>query len=646
MTHPQLATASSIDKGIVVLYLVLSFAVGLLASRFLSRRGKQTEAQQGLGERRPAADDSAADNEEEYYLAGRRIPGWMNGISYAITAMNADVAPTYCGFAVVVGLPIAFFYLPRFALAWMIAAMLFAIRWRQLGVRTGPEFYAIRFDKTRSRFVRVYSALFAVTVNMIPWIGAGMLGVHKIFSPLFSEIDATAASLGVEPKVVTLSIILPILVIYVWASGFAGVLITDILQSLIIVAANVILLALVLQQFGGPTGLATAIEQARPAESGEILAAWPAWGHRVLAPMVVLMWLIVPTVGRGGSVDLEGQRIFSCRSDRDAAKMNVWAVGSLFGILLLLTLPALAVIANHPEMYLAEPGIRETAYSLLLGDYLPVGLLGIALAALLASVMSTIDSHLNYGAQTLVNDVLRQIAPQASWLRPGSGSALWTGRLLMLVILGCAIIVTYNADSLIGIAITLGGMYGAVATLYWGQWWWWRVNFWSWLTAMVGGPVVYLTLGWALSQWPWWAEQAAASESAAQGMAMLQAAIGMGLTFVAWVTVTVLTKPEAADTLKHFYRVARPMGIWGPIREACLAEADADWSPPPSGLLMGGLAVAMLGATWISAAVIGLGVLCVGRYGEAAAYLGVAIVGGLGFRTAFNWHLQRMDASD
>ena len=639
MTIALIAVAATTDQVVVALYLIASLAIGLVASRWLrSPKG--------------AAAPEHEDKEDDYFLAGRRVPGWVNGVSYAATALNADVGPTYCGFAVVVGLPIAFFYLPRFALAWMIAAALFAVRWRQLGVRTGPEFYALRFGGQRTRFVRVYSALFAVCVNMVPWIGAGMLGVHKIFGPTFG-IEATALDWGIEPKLLTLSIVLPVLMLYVWTSGFAGVVVTDVMQTMVIVGASVMLLVAVLAEHGGPSGLAAGIEAALPDYSGEVLSTWPVWGHRVLGPVVVLAWLIVPTVGRGGSVDLEGQRIFSCKSDRDAAQMNVWAEIGLFVMLLLLTLPTLGLLIDHPDLYLAEPGEREKAYGLLLDEYLPVGLLGVALAALLASVMSTISSHLSYGSQTLVNDVLRQVYPDVKALAPGNVGAVWAGRALMLVVLAGGIAVTYNAESLIGIAITLGGMYGATATVYWGQWWWWRVNFWSWATAMIGGPIVYVLLGGlsfgdlridgVLDMWLWWAEQSAVSESAAQGMAMLQAALGMGLTFAAWVTVTLFTAPEPMDVLKAFYRKARPMGGWNPVREACLAD-DPDWEAPPKGLLVGGLGVATLGAIAISSGVLCLSVVTVARWGEAAALGAVAVVGGLAFKRAFDWHLTRMDA--
>lgn len=622
-----IAAAETLDSVVVVVYLVGSLALGLIASRFFRSD-------------RPA---TGADSEEEYYLAGRRVPGWVNGVSYAATALNADVGPTYCGFAVVVGLPIAFFYLPRFALAWMIAAALFAVRWRQLGVRTGPEFYALRYGGRRVRFMRAYSSLFAVLVNMAPWIGAGLLGVHKIFGPAF----------GVEGKWVTLSVVLPVLLAYVWIGGFAGVVVTDVMQTAVIVGASLVLAFSVLWEHGGPSRLAAAIEAAQPEHASEILSTWPVWGHRVLGPLVVIAWLVVPTVGRGGSVDLEGQRLFSCKSNRDAARMNIWAVCGLFFMLLLLTLPALGLLVKRPDLYLAEPAEREQAYGLLLDAYLPAGLLGVALAALLASVMSTISSHLSYGSQTLLNDVARQLYPRSPLLRDGGRWAVWIGRLLMLAILGLGVLVTFNAESLIGIAIVLAGMYGATASVYWAQWWWWRVNFWTWLTAMVGGPVVYAVLGGLpfgreaipglLALSPAWAEARAASESAKQGMDMLQAALGMAITFGLSIVVTLMTAPESAVTLKAFYRRARPMGAWAPVRAACLAE-DPAWSPPPVGLLRRGFCAAVVGAAAVSSGVLAASVAYVGRFGEAALYAIVAAALGWAFARRFDSQMRLLDA--
>ena len=87
-------TTHFIDAGVVAIYLVFSFAFGLFASKILR---------------------SGTKGEEGYFLAGRKMPGWLNGISISVTAMNADVAPTYCGVAVVVGLSVSWFYLSRFS---------------------------------------------------------------------------------------------------------------------------------------------------------------------------------------------------------------------------------------------------------------------------------------------------------------------------------------------------------------------------------------------------------------------------------------------------------------------------------------------------------------------------------------------------
>src|SRR3989304_4212253 len=264
-------SSHAIDAVVVGVYLGLSFTFGLWAHR-LWRSGHE--------------------DEESFYLAGRRVPAWVNGVSYAATAINADVAPLYCGMAAVIGLPVAWFYLSRFAFAWMIVAMLFAVRWRQLGLRTGPDFYALRFGGRGAKFVRVYTSLFAVAINMVPWIGAGLLGTHKIVGPIF----------GIEHKAVTLACVVPLVAGYVWISGFAGVLVPDGFQSVVILAASITLLVFGQHDFGGPSAILSAVESAHPARHGEMFSVLPVPGHEILGPFVVLLWLIVPTTGRGGNV--------------------------------------------------------------------------------------------------------------------------------------------------------------------------------------------------------------------------------------------------------------------------------------------------------------------------------------------------------
>ncbi len=600
-------SSHAIDAGVVVLYLVASFVFGLRASRMLH---------------------SDRESEEDYYLAGRGVRGWINGVSHAVTLVNADVAPAYCGMAVVTGLSVAWFYMSRFSLSLLLAAMLFAARWHQLGIRTGPEFFSLRFGGHLSRFARTYTSLYSVSVGTIPWLGAGLLGVHMIFAPIFD----------VDSKAITLLVVLPVLVSYVWISGYAGVLVTDVLQTIVIVVANIAILVTVLWKFGGPKQLAVAVENALPERSSEIMSLLPVWGNAAMGPVVVCAWMLVSTIGVGGSVALEGQRLFSCRSPREAATVGIWSEVALFIMLATLTLPMLGVLAQHPYLYTAEPSVRETSYGILLYEYLPPGLLGLALAALLASVMSTVAGHLNYGSQTLVNDVCRQFFPNIA-----DRQAVLAGRLLMLVILSLSVAVMWAADSLVGIAVVVSGMFGSTLTFSWGQWWWWRVNIWSWCAATVGGPVVYLALGWLLPHWPWWQEQAAVSASAVQGMAMLQAVIAMAVTTTIWFLVALLTPPEEMETLKEFYVRAQPMGIWGPVRRAVEAgHPELHVANAPRNLILGGIVVAVVGAISIALCVLAFSGLVVGQYRMAVSLLIIAVPTMMVFRWLFRRHMDRL----
>lgn len=608
----------TLDLLVIAAYLATSLTVGLWAHR-LWRTGPE--------------------DEESYYLAGRRVPAWMNGMSYAATAINADVAPLYCGMAAVIGLPVAWFYLSRFGLAWMIVALLFAARWRQLSIRTGPEFYALRFGGRGARFVRIYTALFAVAVGMIPWIGAGLLGTHKIVQPV----------LGLESKLATLACIVPLVAGYVWVSGFAGVLITDVFQTAVIVVASAALLIAVLINVGGPEELAAAIRTAHPVEHGEILSTLPTPGHEILGPLLVLAWLVIPTIGRGGNVDLDGQRIFSCPTAREAAKVTIWAQLAMFVMLLLITLPVLGMLAKHPELYHANRADREQVYGKMLVEYLPPGVLGLVVAGSLAGVMSTISGYLNYGAQTVVNDVLRQLFPNAAILDPRHPRVLWVGRVVTLLILLCGVWVMYASDSLFQIASVILGMFAASAAFYWAQWWWWRANLASWVAAMIGGPAIYFLLNWLLPRFEWWASQLAASDSAADAMAMLQATIAMGLTTLLWIAVALVTKPESNETLQAFYQRARPMGWWEPVRRMIVAEAfktpaSSTLPSEPRFLLLGGFAVAAVGASWVAAGVLGASQLTIGNWTAAAGLLIGAAAGGFLFRNLFDWHMKRLEA--
>jgi Na+/proline symporter len=597
-----------LDLIVVIAYLACTFTIGIFASKILHRERKTTD---------------------DFFLAGRDMKGWVNGISFSLVAINADVAPLYVGMSAALGLSVCWFFLSRFALGWLILATLFAVKWRQIGIATGPEFFSLRFKGAWGKAVRVYSCFYGVVVGMIPWIGAGLLGLHMIAGPIFH----------IENKMVTIAIITPVMIGYIWVSGLAGVLIVDVFQGIIIFLANMTLLLIVLFHFGGPTNLAESITKIHGAFAHEIMNPIPQAGNAILAPMVIFAWLILSNIGIGGTVGIEGQRVISCRDDKEAAKMGVWAEIALFVLLLTLTLPALGAIINHPELYHAIPAEREKAYGLLLADFMPKGVLGLALAAIIASVMSTVAGFLSYGSQTLVNDAYGPLIG-----KPSDKKALWLGRFFMILIMAASMFVVYYSSSLMGIAVMLTGIFGSTALIGWAQWWWWRINFKSWLTANIAGPVTYFLMRFIFSKIDWWQQQSMNTESIQQQMEMYQAVIAMTITTILWVAVAIFTKPEEMSLLKKFYRKAHPEGFWGPVRKAIEAE-DGKPVMTPKLIISAGFLVAIVGAVWLILAVLCLSVLFVGKWNQAAIYGIISIVFAIAFKYSFKWHIDRMSSA-
>lgn len=578
----ETAGLTALDWGVLGGYLLLLAAMGLVL-------------------RRPAGGDM-----ESFFLAGRQLPGWLNGFSYATTCMNADVAPAYCGMTVVTGLFVCWWYVGRFGLALMIAAVLFAAMWRRLGLLTSPEFYELRFGGRPALAVRTWVAFRSAFVAVVAWTGAGLLGLHKVAEPLFGWGIGT-----------TLAIVLPVVLFYVLLSGYLGVVLSDFFQSLVVIAKSLLLLVLVLADFGGPDGLYNAVLAAR----GPDAVDWrPPASHEFLGVLAVLAWTLGTAIGYGGdaapmSGAMEGQRILSCRTDREAAKMFVWTQVVLFLLLLSLTLPAIAAGVLWPG--LADGTVnKENAYGLLLAHYLPPGLLGLAASAVLASIMGTVSSNMNFGAQVFVNDVYRRsLVPEAP-----PGHYLFVGRLVAAGILGLGVVVAVSAENVIDIAVFMLGLSSAELAANWAQWWWWRFNGPARLAASFGGPLVFLLNRHLLFP---------AIAPPGPETAYLLVLVSMALTTLLWVAVAVLTPPEPMDKLVDFYRRVHPPGWWGPV---AIAAGRKPRGPRP---ILAGLITAAIGATMTGAGVVALSCAYVGRWVECGASATVATAAAVVLRQAF-----------
>ncbi|MCC6494406.1 MAG: hypothetical protein IT424_15455 [Pirellulales bacterium] len=508
----------------------------------------------------------AGENLDNFFLAGRSIPGWANGISYSAALVSADAACGYGGLATVTGAFVCWWYLSRFGLALFVGAVLFAVFWRRMGLFTSLEFYELRFTGPAAALMRFWIALRTSCIAMPAWTGVTLLAACKIMGPVAGM-----------SKTVTLLWVVPVSFIYVFFAGYKGVVVSNLIQMAIFTLGTLTVALLTLAHFGGPTALADQLAAQLGPAGAEMTAVLPPVDHDIFPLAAALAWLIGQTIGYGGDAApmggaVEGQRILSTRTPREAVTMYIVTALTMFTFVLLVSLPCIAAPLLWPE--LRAPGAdRELAYGLLMKEMLPHGLLGLAVAGMLAGVMSTVSDNLNFGGQVMLSDLYQR------WLAPAKSERhyLLAGKVCMVVILCLALLVVYQVQLLFKVAVFMLQLSAAELPANWAQWWWWRFNGKARIAASFGGAAIFcaVVLGPEALVWlnvrgaasliiPWW----------------WQTFVVMGLTTALWAAVALLTEPEPQRVLDDFYRRVQPLGTWGPVRRRVESAAP----PRPLGL--------------------------------------------------------------
>lgn len=545
---------------------------------------------------------------ENFFLGGRKIPGWLNGVSYTAALISPDAATGYGGLALVTGIFICWWYLSRFGLALFIGAVLFAVFWRHLNLFTALEFYDLRFPRRTAAAMRLWIGIRSSLIAMPAWTGITILASCKIMGP----------AIGLT-KLQTVGLVVPVSFVYVFFSGYQGVVISNLIQMSIFFAGTLTLALITLWKFGGPVALAAALS-AKFGASTELLHGLPPAKHAVFPLAAAFAWLFGQSIGYGGDAApmggaMEGQRILSTRTAREAVSMYIVAAVTMFVLLLLVTLPCLAGALMWPE--LREAGAdRELVYGRLMRAMLPSGAMGLMVAAMLAAAMSTVSDNLNFGSQILTSDLYRR------WFVRNASERhyLIASKVGMLVVLGLAVAVAFNVLIITDVAIFMLQLSAAELSANWAQWWWWRFNGAARIAASFGGAVIFciVVLGprlltfcgvpWANNLNPEW---------------YWQAFIVMGCTTLLWIVVALVTKPDPEPLLRDFYQRAKPLGWWGPFKEQSQRSATENSEIRP---IAKGLVIATLGAASISLFILGISFAWIGRYIAGCSSLATAAI--------------------
>lgn len=554
----------------------------------------------------------------EFFLSGRNVPWWLAGTSMVATTFAADTPLAVTGFVARNGIAGNWLWW-NFVMSGMLTVFLYARLWRRAGVMTDIEFAELRYSGKPAAFLRGFRALYlGLPINCIilGWVNLAMVKILEI-------------TLGLNKRGAIIVVIGMLLftAFYTAISGLWGVLVTDLFQFALKMAMVIVLAILAVNAVGGIDALKTKIGAMDAAGgSGSRLAFFPEFDSIWMPAITLFVYLAViwwstwypgAEPGGGGYV---AQRIFSAKNEKHGLLATLWFNIAHYALRpwpWILT--ALASLILYPELVDKESGYIKT---LMDPNVFPSYLRGFMLAAFAAAYMSTIGTQLNWGASYVINDFYRRFIKRSATEKHYVIASQAVTLFLMVV----SLVVTFYMESIGGawkLLLVTGAGTGTVLLL---RWFWWRINAWSEVSAMITAAIVSILLQVrAPAGAPEWVRRAVVGWDSDRPLEFAYLMlVTVGVTTVVWVAVTFLTQPEPIEKLVAFYRRVRPEGPgWNDIAaRAELSEAHAQ------GRLSLQFANWILGCALIYGSLFGIGKLIFKEWGWGFLYLLIAIVAG------------------
>jgi SSS family solute:Na+ symporter len=546
----------------------------------------------------------AGQGTSEYFLAGRKLPWWLLGTSMVATTFSTDTPNLVTDMVRTGGVSQNWLWW-AFLITGMSTVFFYAKLWRRSGALTDMAFYELRYSGAPAAFLRGFRSLYlgvffnvmimaTVTLAAIK-IGGVLLGVGKY------EVVLLAGT---------------ITVLYSATSGLWGVVVTDLMLFFVAMIGSVAAAyyAVIQPEVGGLAGLISSPELQGKLSFLPDFTDWKTAAAVFIIPISVQWWSTWYPGAEPGGGGYMAQRMLAARDEKEAMGATLWFSIAHYALRpwpwVLVGLASLLVYPTLESIQLAFPHIdpsivrHDLAYPAML-VFLPTGLLGLVVASLAAAYMSTISTHLNWGASYVVDDFYRR------FINDGEEDKHYVtvGRITtvgLIILAGIVSLWLQNAFQAFQILLQIGAGTGLVFLL---RWFWWRVNAWSEVSAMVISflvaiyfELIHVRLGFqALDP-------------------SLKLVLGVAITTVGWLTVTFLTPPAGEETLRNFYLKIRPFGKgWRKV-----LNLGPDDPGPEKGGVAAGFMGWFLGMTAVYGALFGIGYILYGNVGLGLACLGLA----------------------
>ena len=484
-------------------------------------------------------------NSKEYFLSGRNMPWWLLGISMVATTFSADTPNLVTNIVREKGVSGNWTWW-AFLLTGMFTVYLYSKLWRRSKVLTDLEFYELRYSGKEAVFLRAFRAIYlGVFFNVIIMASVCLAGI-KIGGIL----------LGLSPfECIFYSSLITVL--YSTLGGLRSVIYTDLIQFIIAMVGSIWATYYIinLEEVGG---LGVMLSHSNVIDK---LNFFPSSGDMdqllivLIIPLAVQWWAVWYPGAEPGGGGYIAQRMLSARDEKNAIYSTL-----LFNIThyvirpwpwILIALSSLVVFPNLDSIATAFPGVdksiigNDIAYPAML-SLLPTGLLGLVLASLIAAFMSTISSHLNWGASYISIDFYKRFikknASEIEVVRAGKFSTV-----ILMILAGFVSLQLSDSLGAFNILLQIGAGTGSIFLL---RWFWWRVNAYSEITGMI--------ISFFVAVYFEWIHESLFDIRLKEYAELL---IGIGVTTFSWLLVTILTKPTDDDKLMEFYKKIKPYGV-------------------------------------------------------------------------------------
>ncbi len=575
-----------IDWAIIAAFFVISLLIGVFASK------------------------SAGQSAKEFFLSGRNMPWWLLGVSMVATTFSADTPNLVTDLVRKNGVAGNWAWW-AFLLTGMLTVFVYAKLWRRSEITTDLEFYELRYSGKGAAFLRGFRAIYLGVFFNVVIMATVSLAAIKIGGVM----------LGLSP-VQTLLIASVVTVIYSSLGGLKGVLLTDFFQFFVAIAGSfgAAYYILDLPEIGSLNSLLTHENVADKLNFFPDFSDPNMYIPLFIMPIAIQWWATWYPGAEPGGGGYIAQRMLSAKDEKNAIGATLFFNIAHYALRpwpwIIVALASLIVYPTVSDLQVAFPNIPvdklgdDLAYSAML-TYLPTGLIGIVLASLIAAVMSTLSTHLNWGSSYIVNDFyLRFMKPEATDKElVAVGRISTVGLMVLSAFLALALSSALNAFNIL---LQIGAGTGLIFIL---RWFWWRINAYTEISAMAISFVVAIFFEVINPKVNW--------IMIPENQAYLKLVYSVTITTIGWLIVTFVTQPEKDEILLSFYRKVTPAAFgWKKVLDRYPNEKqEIGQLPKEIGLML-------VGTVMVYAALFATGFFIYGNMMGGAIAAVVSVIGG------------------